>query len=200
MDMVKLVQDNGVTPVLVFDGCSVPIKKETDDERKRYLCCTMLLSRQREKSFAKGDVPVKRITFEHYIPVIRKCIEKKIYYMIAPYEADGQISYLAKNRFVDLVIAEDTDYLVHGCEKLLTKLNSNGNGELYIRSELFQSESLGLQSFDDTMFRYWCILSKCDYLRNIKGVGIKRALEAVKQGKTREGIFQCLSKYPIPES
>ena len=36
--MVKVVQDSGVTPVLVFDGCAVPIKKRTDEKRRKYPC------------------------------------------------------------------------------------------------------------------------------------------------------------------
>ena len=152
------------------------------------------------KEIEKGTKSVERITFDHYIPIIRKCIEEKIHYLIAPYEADGQIAFLVKNRFADFVIAEDGDFLVHGCEKLLTKMDNNGDGELYIRSELFQVEELGLQDFDDTMFRYWCILAGCDYLPNIRNVGIKRAMAAVKRGKTPEAILQCLSSKEIPES
>ena len=38
MARVKMVQDKGVTPVLVFDGAATPIKK-TDEERLKYLCC-----------------------------------------------------------------------------------------------------------------------------------------------------------------
>ena len=39
MVRVKMVQDKGVTPVLVFDGAATPIKKRTDEERLKYLCC-----------------------------------------------------------------------------------------------------------------------------------------------------------------
>ena len=39
MARVKMVQDKGVTPVLVFDGAATPIKKRTDEERLKYLCC-----------------------------------------------------------------------------------------------------------------------------------------------------------------
>ena len=46
------------------------------------------------KEIEKGTKSVERITFDHYIPIIRKCIEEKIHYLIAPYEADGQIAFL----------------------------------------------------------------------------------------------------------
>ena len=39
MARVKMVQDKGVTLVLVFDGAATPIKKRTDEERLKYLCC-----------------------------------------------------------------------------------------------------------------------------------------------------------------
>ena len=38
-----------------------------------------------------------------------------------------------------------------------------------------------LYSFTDNMFRCMCILSGCDYLYSIKGVGIKRAYAAFRQ-------------------
>lgn len=37
---------------------------------------------------------------------------------MAPYEADSQLAYLSKEGIVDLVITEDSDLLVFGCEKV----------------------------------------------------------------------------------
>lgn len=45
--------------------------------------------------------------------------------MIAPYEADSQIAKLYQLGEVDLVISEDSDFLVYGC-KCLFKLSQTG--------------------------------------------------------------------------
>ena len=34
MGRVKLLQDNGITPILVFDGASLPIKRQKNEERR----------------------------------------------------------------------------------------------------------------------------------------------------------------------
>lgn len=50
-----------------------------------------------------------------FIKVLRK---KKIDYVVAPYEADAQLAYLAKSGIVDFVITEDSDLVLFGCPKV----------------------------------------------------------------------------------
>ena len=48
-------------------------------------------------------------------------------YVVAPYEADAQMAFLARNGHVDLVITEDSDLVAYGCsqvESTITKLKS----------------------------------------------------------------------------
>ena len=48
-----------------------------------------------------------------------KILKKRgIRFVVAPYEADAQLAYLAKCGTVDFVISEDSDCLVYGCEKV----------------------------------------------------------------------------------
>ena len=37
---------------------------------------------------------------------------------MAPYEADAQLAFLAKESIVDLVITEDSDLLAFGCKRV----------------------------------------------------------------------------------
>ena len=46
------------------------------------------------------------------------CLETDTQYIMAPYEADAQISLLMKEGHVDLVISEDSDPLAFGCAKV----------------------------------------------------------------------------------
>ncbi len=56
--------------------------------------------------------------------------------MVAPYEADAQLAYLQKEGLVDLVVTEDSDLLVFGCESVLFKLDDSGRGKLIELKEL----------------------------------------------------------------
>ncbi len=77
-------------------------------------------------------------------------------------------------------------HLLFGCReftKVIFKVNFDTmDGELIVLNELFGSTiSDKCYSFTDNMFRCMCILSGCDYLHSIRGVGIKRAFAAVRQ-------------------
>ena len=48
-------------------------------------------------------------------------------FVVAPYEADAQLTFLEKNGIVDGIITEDSDLLVFGCKLVLFKLDSDGN-------------------------------------------------------------------------
>lgn len=41
--------------------------------------------------------------------------ERKVDFIVAPYEADAQLAYLANNGIVDAVITEDSDLIAFGC-------------------------------------------------------------------------------------
>ena len=51
--------------------------------------------------------------------------------IIAPYEADAQLAFLVKSGIVDMIITEDSDLTLFGCDKVLFKLeHQSGNGVL----------------------------------------------------------------------
>ncbi|XP_068742061.1 uncharacterized protein [Montipora capricornis] len=56
---------------------------------------------------------------EHSMVVgfIEICRQKSIDYVVAPYEADAELSFLLKQGHVDFVIFEDSDLLACGCKK-----------------------------------------------------------------------------------
>ena len=39
-------------------------------------------------------------------------------FVVAPYEADAQMAFLARNGDVDLVITEDSDLIAYGCPQV----------------------------------------------------------------------------------
>ena len=48
------------------------------------------------------------------------CREAGIECVVAPYEADAQLAFLATSNYVHAVITEDSDLLVYGCPRSAT--------------------------------------------------------------------------------
>ena len=46
--------------------------------------------------------------------------------MVAPYEADAQLAYLARIGLVDAVITEDSDLIAFGVREVLLKMDGTG--------------------------------------------------------------------------
>ena len=50
--------------------------------------------------------------------VVQELRHQQIQVIVAPYEADAQLTYLVKNNLADFVITEDSDLLAFGCSKV----------------------------------------------------------------------------------
>ena len=46
----------------------------------------------------------------------------KVEYIVAPYEADAQLTFLSLHGYVSAVISEDSDLLAYGCERVCSLL------------------------------------------------------------------------------
>ena len=63
-------------------------------------------------------VKAVEITHEMVLEVIKVLRQKHIDYIVAPYEADAQLAFLARSGFVDFVITEDSDLVPFGCPQV----------------------------------------------------------------------------------
>ena len=95
--------------------------------------------------------------------------------IVAPYEADAQLAYLRKSGIVDMIISEDSDLTLFGCDKILFKLDLNGNGVLVEMNKLNVCLGSKADNFSFEKFRYMCIMSGCDYLASLHGIGLGKA-------------------------
>ncbi len=109
-------------------------------------------------------------------------------YIVAPYEADPQLAYLERVGIVDGIITEDSDLLVFGCKSVLFKLDSDGNCIEILRSKFAACREFNFAGWTDAEFRRMAILSGCDYLDSIPGMGLKTAYRLVRQYKTVERV------------
>ncbi|KAF8772039.1 Exonuclease 1 like protein [Argiope bruennichi] len=110
------------------------------------------------------------VTPEMARQVIEACKKKCIDCIVAPYEADAQLAYLDKIGMVQLIITEDSDLILFGCNK-----DSCGGGLLYEKENLPKSFGSKASKFSFEKFRYMCILSGCDYLPSLPGIGLAKA-------------------------
>eukprot|EP01135_Chromosphaera_perkinsii_P005329 Nk52_evm10s343 gene=Nk52_evmTU10s343 len=189
---IALLQANRVKPFVVFDGAHLPIKKNTNDERKQ----------RREENIAKGKTLLKEgqtsqamdhfrrattVTSAMTEEVARRLRDKNIPYVFAPYEADAQLAYLSNKGIVSAVITEDSDLFVFGCKRLLYKMDTEGHC-LELKFKNLQAVE-GFEKYTLEDFQIVCILSGCDYLPSLYGVGLKKAQRYLREYKNSERIF-----------
>ncbi|XP_057324376.1 exonuclease 1 isoform X2 [Microplitis mediator] len=184
MKFVQMLLANRIKPILVFDGCYLPAKAETELKRresretnKRRAAELMKMGRNGEaKAILRRSVDV---THEMALQVIKKCHELNVDCIVAPYEADAQLAYLNTSGIADVVITEDSDLTLFGCKKIFFKMDINGNGVLVEQDRLHLAMNLSPNQFDIDRFRHMCILSGCDYLPSLPGIGLSKACKFV---------------------
>lgn len=202
MTRIKALQDvSGGELLVVIDGATPPIKggeclkrsqkrKQAAEERDEPLVADeaagantkrrVRAARRAGAGQNHGDILVE---------VILALRKERIPFMVAPYEADGQLAFLSEKKMVDLVVTEDSDLIAHGCESILYK-TIEGLGKGVAEGILVQRESLGamgmvpkgltLQDFSDVMIAVMFVALGCDYCSSLKMIGSVAARDIVR--------------------
>jgi len=76
----------------------------------------------------------------------------------------------------------------HICSQIIFKMDKFGQGVQFQSSMLGQNKELDLTGFTKQMLREMCILSGCDYLQSLPGMGLKRAHALVQKFKSYEKV------------
>lgn len=177
---VKMLKFHNVKLIFVFDGMKLPAKQVTHKERasKKAESRNMvekLLACDNKIEARKHMLRCIDVKFDIVQQVIKYCKRERIDYMVAPYEADAQIAFLNSLGQCQFVITEDTDLILYGCQRIIYKLDVNGQCMLYERSKLGKCLGPHGDKVEFEKFRRMCILSGCDYLKNIPNVGLQSA-------------------------
>ncbi|NXE25600.1 EXO1 Exonuclease, partial [Ardeotis kori] len=184
MKLVDMLLSFGIKPILVFDGCTLPSKKEVEKARREKRQANLLKGKQ---LLQEGKLSEARECFGRSVnvthvmahEVIKAARARGIDCLVAPYEADAQLAYLNKTGMVQAIITEDSDLLAFGCKKVFLKIDKFGNGLEIDQARLGNCKQLG-NVFTEEKFRYMCILSGCDYLPSIHGIGLAKACKLLK--------------------
>lgn len=118
--------------------------------------------------------------------------QENVGYIVAPYEADAQMTFLAVSKQVDVVITEDSDLIAFGCPRVIYKMDKFGQGVEFRYSMLEKNKDLNLIGFTKQMILEMCILSGCDYLQSLPGMGLKKAHALMKKFKTFDQVIKHL--------
>lgn len=116
---------------------------------------------------------------QKYIPNSPKC---NFYTCIAPYEADAQIVYLCKAGYGDTIVTIDSDLTIYGAADVYLKYDvTKSSGDLVTLNDVFEGTFSDLKSSKNRFYalRKVAILSGCDYVKSLVGVGLKKAYAAL---------------------
>ncbi|KAI9045511.1 putative exonuclease [Aspergillus affinis] len=206
LNRVRMLLHFGVKPYLIFDGDDLPSKSgtETDRHKRRQDSKALGLELQRKGRTAEAyqelqkAVDVTPLMARQLIDELKKM---NVQYVVAPYEADAQLVYLEREGIINGIISEDSDLLVFGAKRLLSKLDQYGDCIEINRADFTACREVSLIGWTDADFRHMCILSGCDYLPNIARMGLKTAYRSIRKYKSVERalrMFQFEGQYQVP--
>lgn len=212
-----MLQHYNIHPILVFDGKNLPAKAETEAKRresrnkaKQRAAELLRLGKPDEaRTYLKQSV---NITPEMASEVIKECHKINVDCIVAPYESDAQLAFFnlkgMKFNFckaaciklfnfegiAEFVITEDSDLVLFGCSKIIFKLDLQGCGSLVEADKIPVAMNLRPDRYSFDKFRYMCILSGCDYIESLRGIGLKKALKFISL--TEETNPEIVNTFP----
>eukprot|EP01084_Bolivina_argentea_P258937 436731_1 len=212
---IQTLLDYNITPIIVFDGAQLQMKAN-EEHRRNQIREDQKKEALRHIQLGNSDLAWKsaqaavRITKEMVTGFINQCIEHNIQFICAPYEADSQLGYMYKNNQIDFVITEDSDLLLFGVHKALYKFDPNKKcGQLINMNDIYNYKidtnitdkkkktnlCLFLKKFwtkDPKEFVQVCVLAGCDYVKNLRGIGIKTAVKYCTENRNIEHLLETL--------
>ncbi|XP_078041302.1 exonuclease tos isoform X2 [Augochlora pura] len=198
MKFVCMLLSNKIKPILVFDGRHLPAKAQTEVKRReaRQMNRSKAIELIKMGQHAEGRNLLRRsvdVTHEMALELIKQCQQINVDCIVAPYEADAQLAYLNISGIADVVITEDSDLTLFGCKKVFFKMDIYGNGTLVDQERIHLAMDMQAEQFSMDSFRYMCILSGCDYLPSLPGIGLSKAKKFIMLN-TDSNIYRGLTR------
>ncbi|XP_046388369.1 uncharacterized protein LOC124157574 [Ischnura elegans] len=197
---VNMLISHDIKPILVFDGRYLPAKAATEKKRRQ--------SREQNRTKAaellrQGRTAEARrclrssvdVGPEMAVAVARACRSVGADCIVAPFEADAQLAYLNRSGLATAVITEDSDLILFGCTRVIFKLDLVGCGLEVTQDRIHLAMGVSPERFSMDRFRQMCVLSGCDYLPSLPGIGLAKAKKFVNSTSSPD-ISQALSKLP----
>eukprot|EP01012_Entosiphon_sulcatum_P060251 TRINITY_DN8510_c0_g1_i1.p1 TRINITY_DN8510_c0_g1~~TRINITY_DN8510_c0_g1_i1.p1 ORF type:complete len:642 (+),score=57.74 TRINITY_DN8510_c0_g1_i1:61-1926(+) len=204
MQRVQMLRAFRVEPVLVFDGGALPSKQNTEEERRRARERNLQAALEQVRQGKSGDEFFQRavdVTPEMACSLIQALRAEGVEFVVAPFEADAQLAFLAIQGYISAVITEDSDLVAYCTPRVLFKMDKTGQGmELRTADLACVGKEPNFINFTPDMILTTCILAGCDYLPSLNGIGFKTAHRLVREHKNIDRIVQVLqvdSRYNV---
>ncbi|CAH1402373.1 unnamed protein product [Nezara viridula] len=186
MKYVNMLLSFNIKPILVFDGRHLPAKAETEKKRRELResnrkRAAELLRLERDSEARTLIQRCVDVTHEMASNLMKQCRAQGVDCIVAPFEADAQLAYMNLTGFAHIIITEDSDLMLFGCKLVLFKMDLNGNGVLIEQQKIPLAMKQHPNQFSMDKFRYMCILSGCDYLKSLPGIGLAKACKFIKK-------------------
>ncbi|KAJ2826608.1 hypothetical protein GGI24_002868, partial [Coemansia furcata] len=180
MARARMLRHYGIDPLFVFDGGPLPSKLHTELERQRNraerrLTAVQLWNQQKRKLAYEHFQRCVEVTPQMAKAVIEVLRGEGFRCLVAPYEADAQLAYLEAQGLIVAAISEDSDLIAYGCRNIIFKLDQYGEAVIFDRQKLPNAKAVDVRGWSTEQVRRMCILSGCDYVPSVPGVGLKKA-------------------------
>lgn len=212
--MLKLFKKHKIRPVIILDGQKLNIKNTASEIRK----VDKKINEIRYKEYKKYDNDKynidKKIEVSVYT-VDKEILDNLVVFLkninveviVAPYESDSQLVYLEKINYIDYILTEDSDLIIYDAKRVLFKLTIFGNCEYFNKQEILNdlkkrklSSDHVLKNFHiKTFFKleqefviFSAIMAGCDYIQDIKNLGIKTAIELCYKNNNFINVISAL--------
>lgn len=110
---IKKFLSLNIRPIFVFDGKRLPAKSGEHAKREAM-----------KKNNPQMLTTIQKQEVQTWILKFLQSIN--IDFIVAPYEADAQLAWMALNDEVDYVESIDSDLILYGCPKIIYKLRPSG--------------------------------------------------------------------------
>ena len=206
MKRAHMLRRCNVEAVYVFDGGRMPGKADEEADRRR----ARVEAKQKARAHKRAGNEVAAnemyqravdVSPEMALAVIEALKKDGFSTVVAPYEADAQMAYLVRHGFVDGVVTEDSDLVPHRCASVFFKMDNDGMGQEIRYADVVANRDLSFAGFTPDQFLEMCVMSGCDYLPSLPGVGIKKAHALMRRFKKHDAALRSLrfEGTPVPK-
>ena len=209
LKMLTLLKENNINCIAVFDGNLLPAKiKEVQERINTKIANEILANKLREQgNIVKSNVVNNRslnVSQIHINTLIYLLKKLNFQIIVAPYESDAQIAYLYHKNRIDFAITEDSDLIPYGVKRIAFKLNENGDFEyLNLNLNEIPIDIINNLNEDGKFILYlnhlklvqFCVMCGCDYIKSIKGLGMRTLIKLFKEVDKFEDIVKSVSSY-----
>lgn len=202
--------ENGITPIMVFDGKPFARKKKTKEKREEDKV-------ERSKTIGELREQIEHTYNEQLFLKLRSAMENQIFHEKddwdvletmfrtmglpvvrgsgADYEAEAICARLLHSGYASAVVTEDSDALAHLSKIVIMDINrDNSDRADHQCTCVFLDEVLETLRMTHLQFVDFCLMCGNDYIDRIRLIGFVKAMELIQIHKNIENALVALQK------